>query len=62
MDEMIDILDDLQKYVPTVQTVEQVVVPHHCEQMEVAKNQFFNIAVGMYTPIVYFIQVCVCVI
>ena len=41
---MIDILDDLQKYVPTLQTVEQVVVPHHSEQIKVSKNQFFNIA------------------
>ena len=48
VEEMVAILDSLQKYVPKIPRREKIYVPGCVEPVEVGKNGFFKIGFGMY--------------
>ena len=52
LDEMVAILDSLQKYVPMVPKTKNVTVPGCTSEVKVTKNVFFNICIGMQSIII----------
>ena len=50
LEDMVEILSVLHKYVPRVTTTEKVHIPECEETLTLTKNKFFNTMIGEFSP------------